>query len=64
LVTGLLAQPLRQLLGVGLFFRCRVGAGLMIAPHRQQIDVDADQLFRMDAAETRGGDRTPIAALP
>ena len=35
----------------------------MIASNRQQVDMNADQLLRMNTSEPRGGNGTPITAL-
>src|ERR1700730_13049124 len=63
LKARLLSQTLCQLIGVRFLFGRGIGCRLLIAPDRQQIYVDSDQLVGMGVAEARGGDGTPIAAL-
>ena len=63
LVAGLLLQPDRGFLEVAGLLRRRVGRRRLVGLQREQVDVDAEQLFRMGDAEAGCGEGAPVAAL-
>src|ERR1700730_3470924 len=63
LVAGFVSEPYRAVVDIGLLVGSGVGQILLIAPDRQQVEVDADQLLGMGIAEARGGDGAPGAPL-
>src|SRR5436305_9759610 len=62
LVAGALAQPMRELPQISLFLRSRLRR-VAFAPNRQQVQVNAQQLVGMDAAQARRDKGAPITAL-
>ena len=63
LVAGLLLEPVLELAEVGASPRPSGRPIFGIAPQRQQVEVDADQLVGMHRAQPRGDERAPVAAL-
>ncbi|MCZ7566403.1 MAG: hypothetical protein M5U08_23525 [Burkholderiales bacterium] len=52
-----------ELVEEALFLRGGVGDHLPVAPHREQVEVDADRACGKLVAEPRGDERAPVAAL-
>ena len=64
LVAGLLAQPVIQLLEVRALVRRRCRSGrAAVARHRQEVDVDADELVGVRGAQVRRHEGAPVTAL-
>jgi hypothetical protein len=61
-IPGLFLEPHGKFVVIALLFWSDSRRGVVaLAPYRQQIDVNADQLLGMGIAEAESGDRAPVA---